>query len=223
MKTAKLGAIFLVSVLALAGVGIGYAAWTDTLYIEGTVNTGSVGWEFTDYSGTWVYKDHDDDSCYVSSWNISEELMQQWNKELIAYAEAYEGIDDHHAIVVFDNLFPCIDFVADLEITYTGTVPGKINALGFYDLNTYPENYWPDDDDEIAIDQYTTIEIWVYDAAGYQIYYGVPYCGLQLHEGYTIYAEMTIHLPQDNSLMDLSGEFGVFAEVIQWNEYGLVG
>lgn len=49
MKTAKLGAIFLISIIALAGVGVGYAHWQETLYIDGTVNTGNldVEWSFT--------------------------------------------------------------------------------------------------------------------------------------------------------------------------------
>ena len=42
MKSAKLGAMFLISVLALAGIGMGYAAWTDTITIDGTINTGNV-------------------------------------------------------------------------------------------------------------------------------------------------------------------------------------
>ena len=56
MKTAKIGAMFLISILALAGIGMGYAAWTDTITITGSVNTGSVEWAFTGYSGTWVWK-----------------------------------------------------------------------------------------------------------------------------------------------------------------------
>ena len=42
MKTAKIGAIFLMSVIALAGVTAGYAMWYETLYIEGTIVTGEV-------------------------------------------------------------------------------------------------------------------------------------------------------------------------------------
>ena len=38
MRTAKIGAIFLISVMALAGVTAGYAMWYETLYIDGTIN-----------------------------------------------------------------------------------------------------------------------------------------------------------------------------------------
>ena len=57
MKRNKLGSIFLVSILALAGVGISYAGFTDEIFIYGTVNTATVDivvvpW----FSGTWVWK-----------------------------------------------------------------------------------------------------------------------------------------------------------------------
>ena len=43
----KIGLLCLALVLALGTLGIGYAAWIDTIYIEGTVTTGSLCWEFT--------------------------------------------------------------------------------------------------------------------------------------------------------------------------------
>jgi hypothetical protein len=44
----KIGLLCLALVLALGTLGIGYAAWIDTIHIEGTVTTGSLCWEFTD-------------------------------------------------------------------------------------------------------------------------------------------------------------------------------
>ena len=56
MKTAKIGAIFLVSVMALAGVTAGYAWWTDHLYIRGTVTTDNFGaeWDLIDFPCTYI-------------------------------------------------------------------------------------------------------------------------------------------------------------------------
>ena len=42
MKTTKLGAMFLISIMALAGIGAGYAVWADTVNIYGQINTGEV-------------------------------------------------------------------------------------------------------------------------------------------------------------------------------------
>ena len=40
-----------------------------------------------------------------------------------------------------------------------------------------------------------------------------------LHENDLIFIELYIHLPQDNSLQDVSGSFTAEFVVIQWNEY----
>jgi hypothetical protein len=223
MKTAKLGAIFLISVLAIAGVGAGYAAWTDTIYIDGKVNTGSVGWKFVDYSGTWVWKNLDNDACVILH---RDDIAPGLNSILVAYAQAKPGIDDHHAVVTYHNIFPSINFMADVVIEYTGSVPGKLNNVGFYDLQNQPGNSWPEDiidgypnDPEELIDYYTTLSFTIYDADGNVIEEGVPYLGIQLHQGYRIHIIMTIHLDQLPELMNLEGDFGVFAEIVQWNEW----
>ena len=55
MKTAKIGAIFLVSVMALAGASAGYAWWTDHLYIKGEITTDTFGaeWGLESYPDTY--------------------------------------------------------------------------------------------------------------------------------------------------------------------------
>ena len=44
----KLGLLCLALVLALGALGVGYAAWTDTIFISGTVNTGNLSAIFRD-------------------------------------------------------------------------------------------------------------------------------------------------------------------------------
>ena len=61
MKQVKIGTIFLVSIMALAGIGAGYSAWTDTIYIDGSVTTGSVEWVIVPADATFVYKVYDCD------------------------------------------------------------------------------------------------------------------------------------------------------------------
>ena len=51
-KIDKIAAVFIVSIFALSGVSMAYAAWTDTIYIDGTVDTGSLCWEFVSCSMT---------------------------------------------------------------------------------------------------------------------------------------------------------------------------
>lgn len=42
----KIGLICLAFILAMGGLGVSYALWSETLVIDGTVNTGEVDWEF---------------------------------------------------------------------------------------------------------------------------------------------------------------------------------
>ena len=50
MKTAKLGALFMVSLMAIAGVGASYAVWSDQVAITATATTGYLEYRITDFS-----------------------------------------------------------------------------------------------------------------------------------------------------------------------------
>ena len=74
---------------------------------------------------------------------------------------------------------------------------------------------------EGELDWYTTLTITIYNT-DYPNGIEVPQdqlVGVQLHQGDRIHIVMTIHLPQDNSLMNMEGAFELTAEVVQWNEY----
>lgn len=53
-RRVKLGTLFIVSLLALAGIGISYAGLTDTITIFGTVQTAVVEFQDVSYTGTYV-------------------------------------------------------------------------------------------------------------------------------------------------------------------------
>ena len=56
MRRNKIGAMFLVSTLALAGIGISYAGFTDYLQVYGRITTADMSIEIVNYSGTIVWK-----------------------------------------------------------------------------------------------------------------------------------------------------------------------
>lgn len=163
MKTAKLGAMFLISVMALAGIGAGYAAWVDTITIEGTVSTGSVDLVVKDYSGTWVYKVLADDSeitdhkwLYEATYTQTVDLVEVPCTRaladgylLIAYAyseQAYETdgttpIDDA-VTMAYGGLLSGVDFVADVLFHYEGTIPVKVNDFGLPIIYGDTEGDW---------------------------------------------------------------------------------
>jgi hypothetical protein len=55
MKRNKFGSIFLVSMLALTGIGASYAGFNDIIYIYGTASTATVNLDIEAYSGCWVW------------------------------------------------------------------------------------------------------------------------------------------------------------------------
>lgn len=231
-------------VVALGGLGIGYAAWTDTVAFSGTVTTGEVDIDLTgEYSGTYVYKDLDPASpTYEQRIILKKEngtytvlepasiagttyttIPPLWL--LIASAQASgpgPNTDDDAVTVVFEDLYPCIDFIADFKVHVYGTVPVKLALLplegevGYYtptavgdpDLDDVfldpPDNtipairvvYWDDVD-----------EVWL-DIEEVQF----EYCD-------EIWVGIIVHIPQDNDLMLASGTIAGRIVAVQWDKY----
>ena len=50
MNSSKIGTIFFVSVLALAGIGISFAGLTDIIHVYGSVSTATVDLDVHNYS-----------------------------------------------------------------------------------------------------------------------------------------------------------------------------
>jgi len=241
MNTAKLGVIFIVAAMALAAIGAGYSAWFDTITVEGTVSTGDVDLEVIDYSGTWVYKDlnAEDDSIevidrgWVSTATYTQTMLDGTVAKctrdltdgflLVAYSYSDYYADDE-VTMVYGNLFPCIDFVADILFHYDGSIPGKVNDYGLPDIygdgaDPYVTGNWmpgligmfndipiPDifvvafrcDDNGNPIDADGNWLIYddLYENAGNYDAYEIVTIGTQLHKSNWFKLELHIHIPQ---------------------------
>ena len=222
MKTAKLGAIFLISIMALAGVGAGYAAWFDTITIQGTVNTGNVDLVIERLSGTYVYKDLDtDDIVICHKYTNLPPLTGGLGSVHFVPAPPSDGLlvstatatvdsatDYDELYIEFDNLFPCIDFYIDVLFHYVGSIPVKINYADFDTVfgdegqEPWLEILWdmyqnnPDAGFGIWITAYRADEegtLLIDYETGEYIPVGV---GTQLHYCDYVYLELHIHLPQ---------------------------
>lgn len=280
MRRNKVGSIFLVSVLALAGIGISYAGFTDTISVYGTVSTATVDLVIKEYSNTYVWKIWDFiDTVPVNPW--PDVIGFEWNPEdemakytgkldqttvengfddnvysfmLVAKAEAKQHLDedgnpvDDEVDVIFDKLFPCIDFVADFIFHYEGSIPAKLYGPHYiteytatdgplYDVTSYTGTNWMEDlwllkhpFGDGTIDPAQPYGIWfeayklenVVEEQGVLISYDigdmVDLQGLQVHSCDYIWVKMIIHLPQDNIFQGCSGTFNIDLEAIQWND-----
>jgi len=217
-KNGKIGTIFLVSILALAGVGTSYAGLTDAIHVYGTVQTATVEFEIVEYSGTWVYKVYGnlatqpDDEVYVDYEGLTmgelETMFPGCIIELISFAEARDPTasdpEGYDAIIEFDNIFPCIDFIADIEFKI-GTLPVKVDYLDYGVLSGID---WM----QPLID---SGDIWasMHDQDGDPIVLGT-----QIHSGDVITIEVHIHLIQDNIYQGKVGSGYCDIGIIQWND-----
>ena len=273
MKHNKTGTIFIVSILALAGIGISYAGFSDSISVYGTVDTATVtidwiGW----YSGTWVYKIYDFETTpssppeFPDKYSPIDEILiyrgftqfqptvaevQSWATtyggiaELVSYSEAKVGTTPlptppgtYDIDMVFDNLFPCIDFEADFIFHYEGSIPAIIDTAQIFPLtgDNYPgtttnflewlwayhllpgneaygawvEAYFVQGFDKDGKETHETNEIVRWEKGA------LVDVGQQIHNCDFIWVILTIHLPQDNYLQGLTGHFGGNIHVIQW-------
>jgi len=226
----KLGLIAVTTVLALGALGIAYAAWTDSVTIQGSVDTGDVKLVAVDYSGTWVYKLEDHGLANVHGWVDLQnggpaEEEPEGVVELVSFAEASAGDffdpDDADVIITFDNVFPCQDLTADVLLRYQGTVPVRLFAEVAVDPASHSDlvenlevefNAW-----KLPDFQYpgckANIHTWLDNPEN------AIDIGAQVHECDFFLVAMTIHLPQDNDLMKRSGSFKARIIAVQWDEY----
>jgi hypothetical protein len=157
---------------------------------------------------------------------------------LVSWAIAAPTLDadgnevDDAVTIHFGNLFPSIDFVADVLLHYDGSIPAKVNVPVDFSYNgdeglalLYQPKPYPNPDPP---DEHTGIWVWGFEYDETQDPPTLTFIetvepadgeGIQFHECDYVLVEFHIHLPQDNDLMDLSGSFTANLEVVQWNEW----
>jgi len=108
----KVTLLSLVLVLCLASVGIGYAYWSDKLFVDGTVSTGNV--ELVWGTPTWECDDDKDASSVVAD------------------------VDGKTLVITVADAYPCITYTVNFSIICTGTVPVHFEDFVVLDGTTLP-------------------------------------------------------------------------------------
>ncbi len=135
----RIGLISLILVLALGALGVGYAAWTDTITISGTVSTGTLGWEFTNTAIQDPHQPTDPGGDYPTAYpdlstsngfvlvpnpNPPHNMTNYWELDKdVSWGEAQFGAPDN------DGRFKTILF------TLYNAYPSNFNGLTVYAWN----------------------------------------------------------------------------------------
>lgn len=205
IRMGKVGLLFLVLVLALASVGVAFAAWTDTITISGSVNTGEVDWEIDTGSATQK-PDSPDWNCF---WDLNggTRFSDPEGKNVATTTVTIVGKDKMN--VVIDNAYPYyFDHIAFIAHGL-GTIPFRIWKVNIFKdgqlVNTIYKNAYVylDYNGDGAND----LELWWGDNFGLQMHY----C-----DRVDFSFEMLIlqPAPQNETLA-----FTIEIVAIQWNEY----
>jgi hypothetical protein len=173
----KIGVLGLVLVLCLAVVGVGYAHWTKTLVIDGTVTTGTFNLEM---------------SQEASADNESTKDVGVQSCELVDLDG--DGVMDMVNITI-DNAYPSYEAYFLLDIHSLGTIPAHINSLDicadpFLDVRV------------IGLEQVPGLQLHQCDAVWFEVHIHVlqncPVTGELLPQGATLGATITIVADQFN-------------------------
>lgn len=125
MKTKVVG-LFLSTLLALSLVGVGYAYWTDVLYIDGSVTTGTF----------WGYLTLD--TFYDVEWKeVGTIDAVLGGAEIEADGEPY----DKTLTITIDNAYPGYMAHVHWDMHWMGSVPAHVDVTG---LASFPD--WLDVD-----------------------------------------------------------------------------
>lgn len=186
--------LFAVSIVALLGMSVAYGLWYQTLYIYGTVNTGTV-------SATW--KPH---HCWDIEYNPATGEYKNYSNI------SCEVIRDTLFITV-TNAYPSVHYYCAVNLTNTGTIPIKIYNPGFIDGNlshnigqlefiTDPNKVqWPDDFQHPPVNTF----LWITN-------------GTQVHPGEFAMGVFHIHL-ENTAEQGATYVFAYQLVVEQWNEF----
>lgn len=227
----KIGLLMVTLVVAIGVMGAAFASWTDSVSISGEVDTGNLDLNVVDYSGTWVWKVPEHEIVTWSGWVGDLADNTPGDGMLVASSVAGPMMDGNVQVddaiwVDYDNLFPCIDFKVDFLLKYEGSVPARLvindpeftgeNAAFFNALVwSLPNPGVPDGG------SYLYGEMWTSNADGEKLVNitSDEMYGYQVHEGDYIIMVFTLHLAQDNTLMDMDADFTAGITAVQWNEY----
>jgi hypothetical protein len=221
-------------ILALGGMGIGYAAWTDTIWVDGSVNTGEVCIEVTCPFGpsgessdpSPPYTVAQGAPAFSLDYNARPEVAGTpdfWvdpvrtDKNVAWVTSNCEELTPPRKLVTltFHNVYPSYFSHLAFGLRNCGTIPIKMDHVIFTDQWGRSQT--------ITKTDYLTFDLSGNDTDDFELYWGDNF-GAQLEPGGGWSMDFWTHFMQDEGI-DFSQPqtFTLTIEivVVQWNEYPL--
>jgi hypothetical protein len=235
----RIGLLALALVIALGALGVAYSAWTDDLYIDSTVYTGTLDVDISGVSSTFVYKTSTN-GIHVDYYYGGTPFNPPPGWMLVASAVTedtsvwkdpvtQEILDTDSATMTFSGLFPGVDFLTDLELEYLGTVPARISFAEVIPVDLDDPNREDDNYDIFtglcALGESSSHAEGIWIDAELSTDNGATWTpvadplGLQLHRNDLVHLTVHVLLPDDPAYDNLSISFTGLITVIQWNLY----
>ncbi len=115
--TNKILVIGLIFTLCMGALGVGFALWSDTLTIAGTINTAKVSLEFTECTST--DPPGSDDPGYTKDVASCQCVL----------GDSDSDGDNDMLWVIIDNAYPCYRCDFDITVRNNGTMPVEITDV----------------------------------------------------------------------------------------------
>jgi hypothetical protein len=232
----KFGLLCLAIVLALGTLGVGYAAWTDTVFITGNVNTGEVCIEIVGcdtIAGPFSFTDPPipappyteeegadplsfDINSTVDGSGFPDNLKQTYKNVGWITAECTgDGPPYKTATVTFHNMYPGYYNHLAFGIHNCGTIPVKLDHVTFTDEAGYAQTLYNDG--------YLVFDLSGEGTNDFEIYWGDNF-GDQIEPCDKWSIDFWIHFLQDEDIdFSVPHTYTLTIEVVavQWNEYPL--
>jgi hypothetical protein len=135
-KSGKISALFIISIFALSLVSLAYAAWVDTIEINGEVTTGEVKWEFGPFPPglTDVWGPPPIFPTNTPDWNCDPNLGFYGDPVVflvdknVGWGEVFIVDPDTIQLNIY-NAYPGYYNHMDFWVHALGTIPIKINSV----------------------------------------------------------------------------------------------
>jgi len=194
----------MVVMLGLLSTGLAYAHWSETLFVNGQVDTGELDWQFT--SAIIIDTTGPDYHCRDG---FAGPPPEYWigDKDVGSSSIEVDPTDPHIVTITLNNVYPCYFTMASVYAQNTGTIPLIIDSViidgtVLNDFPTYPVQL------DLNGDGYDDIEIWWKDGFGTQLEPGDPSPEM------SFWIHVLQPAPQGTEL-----NFTIEIVAVQWNGY----